>query len=215
MSIQNLFENAVKLCPLVAILRGITPDEVTHITDVLVECGFSIIEVPLNSPQPLESIARLATRYGNNVLIGAGTVLTCNHVSDVRAAGGRLIVSPNTDAAVIRATIAARMVSLPGYLTPSEGFAGLAAGAHGLKLFPAEAASPDILKAQLAVLPKDKPIFTVGGVTPDNLSIWLKAGATGAGLGSALYKAGDSAAAVRTKAEAFIQALALARESPD
>jgi len=201
---SQILATAMAQCPLVAILRGVRPDEVEAIADAIVEAGFSMIEVPLNSPDPLDSIARLARRYGPEILVGAGTVLTLADVEGVRAAGGVLIVSPNVNSAVIRAS--AGLVSLPGYFTPTEAFAALEAGATGLKLFPAEGASPNYLKAQRAVLPKGVPLLAVGGVTPDNLGEWVAAGAQGAGLGSALYKAGMSAPQVAVNARAFVAA---------
>ena len=142
-------------CPLVAIIRGVTPGDVEAIGEALVEAGIRIIEVPLNSPDPFDSIARLAKRLGDRALVGAGTVLSVENVARVADAGGQIIVAPNTDTEVIRATVARGLVSSPGFFTPSEAFAALAAGAHALKLFPAEAASPDVVKAQRAVLPKD------------------------------------------------------------
>ena len=198
-------------CPLVAILRGVRPDEVEAIGDVLVEAGFTLIEVPLNSPDPFTSIAALAKRYGDHAMVGAGTVLTVEDVGRVQDAGGRMIISPNTNPDVIRATAAKGIASLPGYFTPSEGFAALAAGATALKLFPAEAASPGVLKAQRAVLPKDVPMLVVGGVAPDTMTPWLAAGANGFGLGSALYKAGDDAGKVGAAAKAFVAAINAAR----
>lgn len=203
----ELLNTALTRCPLVAILRGVRPDEVGAIADVLVDAGFSMIEVPLNSPDPLESIALLAGRYAADVLIGAGTVLSVADVNAVAAAGGRLIVSPNVDAAVIRASVAASLVSLPGFFTPSEAFVALGAGAHGLKLFPAEAASPAVLKAQRAVLPPTTPLFAVGGVGTETLGTWMAAGAQGVGLGSGLYKPGMTAHDVGTRAQAFVAAL--------
>jgi 2-dehydro-3-deoxyphosphogalactonate aldolase len=203
----DILHTALTRCPLVAILRGVRPDDVAAIADALVDAGFAMIEVPLNSPDPLASIALLARRYGPDVLIGAGTVLRIADVAAVAAAGGRLIVSPNVDAAVIRASVAAALVSLPGYQTPSEAFVALGAGAHGLKLFPAEAASPAVLKAQSAVLPADIPLFAVGGVGIDTLGAWLAAGAHGAGLGSALYKPGMTARDVGERARAFVACL--------
>ena len=197
---------AMAQCPLVAILRGVRPDEVVAICDTLIEAGFSMVEIPLNSPDPLASIAQVARRYRPDVLVGAGTVLTLGDVGDVRAAGGRLIVSPNVSSDVIGASVAAGMVSLPGYFTPTEGFAAINAGAHGLKLFPAEGVSPAYLKAQRAVLPKGLPVFAVGGVSVDNLGQWLAAGANGAGLGSALYQAGMTAAEVAWRAAGFVAA---------
>lgn len=201
------FAAAMAACPLVAILRGVRPDEVVDIGEALVAAGFRIVEVPLNSPEPLESIRRLATAVADRALVGAGTVLDPAQVADVQAAGGRLVVSPSVDAEVIRATVAAGLVSLPGYQTPSEAFAALKAGAHGLKLFPAEAASPAVLKAQRAVLPRDVPVLVVGGVTPGSMGPWLAAGADGFGLGSALYRPGQTAAEVRGQADEFLRTL--------
>ena len=194
-------------CPLVAILRGLTPDEAEPVGEALVQAGFRLIEVPLNSPRPLDSIARLATRFGEAATIGAGTVTTVAQVTEVRDAGGVLIVSPHTDERVIAATAAAGLVSLPGFLTPSEAFAALRAGAHALKLFPAEAVAPAVLKAQRAVLPRQVPVLPVGGIVPDNLAPWLAAGANGFGLGSALYRAGLAPAEVSERANRFVAAL--------
>lgn len=202
----EILKAALALCPLVAILRGVRPDEVEAVGDAIIDAGFSMIEVPLNSPDPLASIALLARRYGPQVLVGAGTVLTVRDVADVKAAGGTLIISPNVNTDVIRASVAAGMISLPGFYTPSEAFAALEAGATGLKLFPAEGASTAYLKAQRAVLPKDLPMLAVGGVTPDNLGQWVAAGAQGAGLGSALYKAGMSAQEAGARARDFVAA---------
>jgi 2-dehydro-3-deoxyphosphogalactonate aldolase len=207
------FEAAVAHCPLVAILRGIRPDEVVAVADTLVEAGFSMIEVPLNSPDPLDSIAAIANRYSAPVLVGAGTVLEVADVEAVRRVGGRLIISPNTDVAVIAASAAAGLVSLPGYFTPSEGFAALKAGATALKLFPAEAAGPSVVKAQRAVFPRDLSLFIVGGVKADGMQPWLDAGARGFGLGSALYVAGDDAGKVRARADAFIKGFAGLRQT--
>ncbi|MBC2652381.1 2-dehydro-3-deoxy-6-phosphogalactonate aldolase [Novosphingobium flavum] len=201
---------ALASCPLVAILRGIRPDEVEAVADALVETGFTLLEVPLNSPDPLASIARIADRYGPHVLVGAGTVLSCADVDAVAAAGGRLIISPNVDPDVIRTTAERNLISLPGYFTPSEAFTALRAGATGLKLFPSEAASPMVLKAQKAILPAQVPVLAVGGVTPVNLAEWFAAGAHGAGIGSALYSAGASASDVVARAEAFLSAVKIA-----
>jgi len=194
-------------CPLVAILRGITPGEAEAIGDALAEAGIAIIEVPLNSPDPLRSIELLARRLGDRLLIGAGTVLSVPDMRSVRDAGGRIIVSPNTDIEVIAASADAGLVSAPGYFTPSEGFAALKAGAHALKLFPAEAASPAVVKAQRAVLPKHVPLLVVGGVNAGNMQPWREAGANGLGIGSAIYKPGQSAAEVGAQARAFVAAL--------
>lgn len=206
-----LFRQAMADFPLVAILRGLTPDEAVPVGRALVAAGFRILEVPLNSPDPLTSIARLAAALGEGVLVGAGTVLDARQVADVKAAGGRIIVSPATDTAVIRATVAAGLVSAPGFFTPTEAFTALQAGAHALKLFPAEAATPAMLKAQRAVLPRDVPLLVVGGVTPATMQPWLEAGADGFGLGSALYRPGQPVAEVAAQAEAFAAALREAR----
>ncbi|WP_426255048.1 2-dehydro-3-deoxy-6-phosphogalactonate aldolase [Sphingomonas sp. DC2300-3] len=201
------FAEAFATCPLVAVLRGLTPDEAAPIGDALVDAGFTLLEVPLNSPDPLASIAAMAKRYAGRATVGAGTVLTPQDVAAVADAGGALIVSPNTDPAVIRASVERGLISLPGYFTPSEAFAALAAGAHGLKLFPAEGAAPAFLKAQRAVLPKTTKVLAVGGITPDTMPQWHAAGADGFGLGSNLYRAGKSAADVARDAAAFVQAV--------
>jgi 2-dehydro-3-deoxyphosphogalactonate aldolase len=195
-------------CPLVAIIRGVTPDEVEAIGEAIYAAGIRIIEVPLNSPDPLESIRRLAAAMGERALIGAGTVLDPADVTRVKEAGGRIIVSPSTYAAVIAATAAAGLISSPGYFTPSEAFEALRAGAHALKLFPAENASPATVKAQKAVLPKDVPLLVVGGVKPDGMRPWLDAGADGFGLGSGLYAPGRSAEETAMRARAYVEGLA-------
>jgi 2-dehydro-3-deoxyphosphogalactonate aldolase len=190
--------------PLIAILRGLTPAEAPAIGQVLVDSGFAIIEVPLNSPEPLHSIATLS-RLFPTTLIGAGTVLNAQQVKDVHAAGGRLVVAPNFNPAVLAQALALNMVVLPGVATPTEAFAALDAGAHGLKLFPAEMISPATVKALRAVLPKDAALMPVGGITPDNMAAYRKAGASGFGLGSALYAPGRSAELVYEKAAAFVR----------
>jgi len=205
MSALELFRRKFADCPLVAILRGVKPDEIIAIGDALVEAGVGIIEIPLNSPDPLRSIELLAKHLGDTALVGAGTVLTVGQVGDVARAGGRIIVSPSTDFDVIAATGAEGLASAPGYFTPSEAFLALKAGATALKLFPAEAASPAVLRAQRAVLPKDVPVLIVGGVKPDNVPMWLEAGADGFGLGSALYKPGQTAVEVGVQARAFVE----------
>jgi 2-dehydro-3-deoxyphosphogalactonate aldolase len=199
------FKAAMRALPLVAILRGLKPAEAETIGDVLVEAGFRLLEVPLNSPQPLDSIALLKKRFPD-ALVGAGTVLTVQEARDVAAAGGELIVAPNFSREVVVETVRLGMVSLPGVMTPTEAFAALDAGAHGLKLFPAELASPAVVKAMLAVLPKGTPLVPVGGIGANNLQGWHAAGAAGFGLGSSLYKPGDDAAAVRAKAAAIVTA---------
>lgn len=202
----ELFRVHFTACPLVAVLRGLAPAEAPAVAEALVEAGITLIEVPLNSPEPFDSIALLSRRWGDRAVIGAGTVLTAADVQRVADAGGQLVVSPNTDTDVIRASVAAGMISLPGYFTPSEGFAALAAGAHGLKLFPAEGASPAFLKAQRAVLPRATPVLAVGGITPESMADWRAAGADGFGLGSNLYRAGKSAADVAADARRFVSA---------
>lgn len=204
---EQVLDAALAYCPLVAILRGVRPNEVVAIADAIVEAGFSMIEVPLNSPDPLNSIALLAKRYGPDVLIGAGTVLTVPDVEAVHGAGGRLVVSPNVNPSVIQATAVAGMVSLPGFFTPTEAFAALEAGATGLKLYPAEGGSPAYLKAMRAVLPRDKAILAVGGISVENLGEWMAYGARGAGIGSTLYQAGYAAEMVRVQAQKFALAL--------
>jgi 2-dehydro-3-deoxyphosphogalactonate aldolase len=194
-------------CPLVAIIRGVTPDATEAIGDAIFEAGIRIIEVPLNSPEPLKSIEKLAARFGDRALVGGGTVLKVGDVANVRASGGRLIVSPNTNTDVVAAAASEGLVSMPGYFTPSEAFAALEAGATALKLFPAEGASPQVLKAQRAVIPKDVPVFVVGGVSPENMGPWVEAGANGFGLGSGLYKPGQSAAETAAKARAYVAGL--------
>jgi 2-dehydro-3-deoxyphosphogalactonate aldolase len=201
---NELLQRHLDQCPLIAIIRGVTPDEAEAIGDAVHEGGIRIVEVPLNSPDPLRSIELLAKRFGERMLVGAGTVLTPVDVQRVKDAGGRIIVSPDTNAEVIAAAAAAGLVSSPGYFTPSEAFAALRAGAHALKLFPAEAASPGVLKAQLAVIPRNVPVMVVGGVKPDNMGPWLQAGAAGFGLGSGLYKPGQSAAETLEKARAYV-----------
>jgi 2-dehydro-3-deoxyphosphogalactonate aldolase len=207
MSASELFHRYFDSCPLIAIIRGVTPSEAEAIADVLYEAGIRIIEVPLNSPNPIDTIDRLAARFGDSVLVGGGTVLDPVQVGAIQATGGRLIVSPNTDVAVIAATAAAGLVSIPGYFTPSEAFAALKAGATALKLFPAEATTPAVLKAQRAVIPADVQILPVGGVKPDNMQPWIEAGANGFGLGGGLYRACQSATETAEKARAYVAAL--------
>jgi 2-dehydro-3-deoxyphosphogalactonate aldolase len=207
MSAGELLSNVLGQCPLIAIVRGITPAEAESVADAIFEGGIRIIEVPLNSAEPLKSIERIARRLGDRALVGAGTVLDPADVARVKNAGGRIIVSPDTNPEVIAAAASAGLVSCPGYFTPSEAFAAIRAGAHGLKLFPAEAASPAVFKAQLAVLPRDIPVIVVGGVQPDNMKPWREAGASGFGLGSGLYKPGQSAADTLVKARAYVAGL--------
>lgn len=200
---SDKFAAALQHLPLVAILRGLTPEEAPEVGDAIVESGFRLLEVPLNSPRPLDSIALLRQRFPD-ALVGAGTVLDAQQVRDVHAAGGELIVAPNFNAEVIAEARRLGLVSLPGVMTPTEAFGALAAGATGLKLFPAELASPAVVKALLAVLPKGTSLMPVGGISPDNMDAWRAAGAAGFGIGSALYKPGKSAAAVREDARRFV-----------
>jgi 2-dehydro-3-deoxyphosphogalactonate aldolase len=197
---------ALTQCPIAAILRGVKPDEIDAVGDALAEAGVTIIEVPLNSPEPFESIGRLAARHGAHALVGAGTVLDASDVARVAAAGGKLIVAPNFDADVVRATKAAGLVALPGVMTPSEGFAALKAGADGLKLFPAEIIPPAVFKAWRAVFPPATLMLAVGGVGVDNTATYREAGASGYGIGSALYKPGRPAAEIGRLARALVAA---------
>ncbi len=198
---------ALTACPLVAILRGIRPEEAEAIGTALIGAGLRIIEVPLNSPDPMRSISLLSTLFGANAIIGAGTVMTPEQVQQIAGFGGRLIVTPHADPAIVRAAKAAGLFAVPGFFTPAEAFALLAAGADALKLFPAEAGSPAMLRALRAVLPPQTKLLPVGGVDATNIPAWRDAGAAGYGIGSAIYKPGDSAAAVEEKAGALVAAL--------
>jgi len=197
---------AMERLPLVAILRGIKPLETVAIGRVLAERGFTMIEVPLNSPEPFVSIKLLRNALPADVLIGAGTVTDADDVAHVRAAGGELIVMPHADVTVIAAAKAVGMIAVPGIATPTEAFAALKAGADALKLFPAELIAPPVLKAMLAVLPKGVATLPVGGITTQTMRPYIEAGAKGFGLGSALYKPGMSATDVGARADAFVTA---------
>jgi 2-dehydro-3-deoxyphosphogalactonate aldolase len=201
----TLLTQALAQLPLIAILRGLTPAEAPTIGQALVDSGFVIIEVPLNSPDPLASIRTLTDKFPQT-LIGAGTVLNTAQVQQVHAAGGRLIVAPNFQPAVVDLALQLGMVVLPGVATPSEAFAAIEAGAHGLKLFPAELITPSVLKALRAVLPPSMPLLPVGGITPDNMAAYRAAGASGFGLGSALYAPGRTAEQVHRQAAAYVRA---------
>ena len=203
---MTTWNDALTTLPLVAILRGLTPDEALEIGETLVAAGFLCLEVPLNSPSPLDSIRRLRDALGDRAIVGAGTVLSAQAVRDVAAAGGQIVISPNTNLAVIGETKAAGLISFPAFFTPSEAFAAIEAGADAIKLFPAETAGPAALKAMKAVLPPSTPIFPVGGVEPGNVAAWRAAGADGLGLGSALYKPGRTAVEVGEAANAFVGA---------
>lgn len=207
MSARELFDRHFEPCPLIGIIRGVTPADAVGIGKALLDGGIRIIEVPLNSPEPFASIGAIAEAIGEEALVGAGTVLDPADVQKVKQAGGRIIVSPNMNPAVIAATVGSGMISSPGIFTPTEAFAALEAGAHALKLFPAEAASPAVVKALKAVLPNDVPLIIVGGVTPESIGAWLDAGADGFGLGGGLYRPGQSAEETLAKARAYVAAV--------
>lgn len=207
MNASPQFAAALQTLPLVAILRGLRPAEAVPVGQALLSTGWTLIEVPLNSPQPLDSIAALAAGCPQ-ALVGAGTVLSVEDVRNVKAAGGQLIISPNFNPAVVREAVRLGLVCLPGVMTASEAFAALEAGATGLKIFPAEMITPAVLKALRAVLPPATRVLPVGGITPDNMAAYFAAGASGFGIGSALYKPGMAAAQVAENATRFIAACA-------
>ncbi len=192
--------------PLIAILRGLEPDDAVAVGQAIVAAGFVCLEVPLNSPRPLESIRRLRDALDGRALVGAGTVLTVEDAKGVADAGGQLIISPNTNPEVIRAAKGLGLLSIPGFFTPSEAFDALDAGADALKLFPAEVAGPAGLKAVRAVLPAETRVYAVGGVDPGSVAAWRSAGASGFGIGSAIFKPGKSADDVGASATAFVSA---------
>ena len=194
-------------CPLVAILRGVQPAEAESICAALERAGICIVEVPLNSPNPLESISILSRSFGSRMLIGAGTLTEPSQVGEVAAAGGRLIVTPHADAAIVRTAKAAGLFAVPGFFNPTEAFALLQAGADAIKLFPAEVLGPLMLKALRSVLPKSAIIIPVGGVDTEQIAPWMAAGALGLGIGSAIYKPGDDARIVERKAQALAAAV--------
>jgi 2-dehydro-3-deoxyphosphogalactonate aldolase len=203
--------DALALCPIVAILRGVRPDEVAGVAEALYDAGVRIIEVPLNSPRPFDSIARLVETFHGRALIGAGTVMSPDDVARLAETGARLVVMPHGDAAVIRAAKHHGMTVAPGVFTPTEAFAALAAGADALKLFPAEGVPPKIVKALRAVLPKDALVLAVGGVGVDNMADYARAGCDGYGIGSSLYAPGRSVADVAAAARALVAAAQQAR----
>lgn len=199
-----LWQHVVNERPLIAILRGITPAEAIHVVTALQSAGFLCVEIPLNTADALDSIRRLRERFDGELLVGAGTVLTPANVTAVHQAGGQIVVSPNTNPEVIAATRRANLISVPGFTTPTEALVSIAAGAQGLKLFPAESISPASFRAMKAVLPGSYPIFPVGGVTTATMPAFIAAGADGFGIGSSLYSAGASADEVGRRAAAFV-----------
>ena len=204
--LPELFRQSLQRLPLIAILRGVTADEVVELGTMLLECGLRVIEVPLNSPKPLLSIQRLRESLPADCIVGAGTVLSATQVREVASAGGQIIVMPHSDPGVIRAAKDAGLICAPGVVTPTEAFAALAAGADALKLFPAELVSPAVLAAMRSVLPPSTLMLPVGGITPESMQAYLKAGASGFGLGSALYRAGQSLEQTTLNARRFVQA---------
>jgi 2-dehydro-3-deoxyphosphogalactonate aldolase len=204
---SELLRDCLRQMPLIAILRGMRPEEAPSVLETLVAAGLRILEVPLNSPRPLESLADLVRRAPPGVLIGAGTVLTEAEVADVAATGAKLIIAPNFAPPVITAAKARGLIALPGVATPTEAFAALAAGADGLKMFPGELLPPVAVKAWRAVLPKETLLVPTGGVTPDNVAAYRAAGADGFGIGSALYKPGMPRDELAQKAAAFVAAI--------
>lgn len=205
---MNLWQSALAANPMIAILRGLEPAQAISVADVLVDCGFRFIEVPLNSPEPIRSIEKIADKHGDQVVVGAGTVLTENDVRDVVTAGGRIIVAPNMDLAV-----GARSVSLgarwcPGVATPTEAFEALRHGASVLKFFPAEMISPQVISALRAVLPSEAVLAAVGGITPETMRSYHAAGAVSFGLGSALFKPAYTLEDIKRRATGFVQAYA-------
>lgn len=201
------FENLLKKHPLIAILRGITPDNVLDIVGILVEEGIRLVEVPMNSPDPFKSIELIARTFGNELITGAGTVVNVNDVARVRDAGGLLVVSPVCDPSVIERSLQLGLLPLPGVATPTEAFNAYASGARWLKVFPAETLGTSAIKAWRSVLPSDAGLIPVGGVTPDNIARFRAAGAVGFGIGSAIYSSGDMSDDVRIRARSFIKAV--------
>ena len=206
MTPRERFDDAFTACPLVAILRGIRPDDVVGIAGVLIDCGFRLIEVPLNSPSPLQSIARLVTHFGERAVIGAGTVTLPQEVRELARIGAEMVVSPNADTAVIGATVEAELVSLPGVLSATEAFGALRAGATALKLFPMEMVGASGVKALAAVLPTGTRMLGVGGISAETIAPLRRAGCAGFGIGSTLFKPGDSIEQVARSAQAMIGA---------
>ncbi len=209
-----MLKNAMQHCGLIAVLRGIRPDEVAAIGQTLYRAGFRVIEVPLNSPQPYESIRILRATLAADCVVGAGTVLSTAQVAEVKSAGGEIIVMPHSDLKVIAAAKQAAMVCAPGVATLTEAFAALAAGADALKMFPAEQLSPSVVKAWRAVMPSEVKLIPVGSITPAAMAPFVAAGASGFGLGSALYKPGLSATQVGQRADEFVAAWKTTQKHP-
>ena len=208
MTLKAQWDDALATMPLVAILRGLRPDEALGVGEMLIQAGFKVLEVPLNSPDPFDSIQAMARAFKGRAIVGAGTVLKVADVERLAEVGGQICISPNTNADVIRTAKARGLISFPAFFTATEAFAAIDAGADALKLFPAELAGPSGLKALKAVLPKTMPVFPVGGVTADNMDTYLDVGAKGFGIGTAVFKPGDSADVVFKKARAFTDAWA-------
>ncbi|GGZ44045.1 2-dehydro-3-deoxy-6-phosphogalactonate aldolase [Asticcacaulis endophyticus] len=206
MSLMDQWRDALNTLPLVAILRGLKPEEAEAIGDALIEAGFKIVEVPLNSPDPFKSIELIAKRLGERAIVGAGTVLKVSDVEMLAAVGGQICISPNTNVEVIKRAKQLGLISFPAFFTPTEAFAAIDAGADAIKLFPAELAGPKGLKAMNAVIPRTTPVFPVGGIEPTNMGEYLSVGARGFGIGSSVYKPGDTAEIVYEKARAFVTA---------
>lgn len=198
-------DQALDQLPLIAILRGLEPEQSLAVGNILIDAGFRTIEVPLNSPQPFESIKRLADAFGDQAIIGAGTVLRANDIGSVAKAGGRLVVMPHADISLIRKADHLGLFCIPGVATPTEAFAALDAGADALKMFPAEALPPAVVKAWRAVLRPPIKLLPVGGITPENMAVYADAGASGFGLGSALFKPGMPLSEIADNAEAFVR----------
>ena len=209
---MTTFFSVIEKHPLIAILRGVKPTEVVDVAEILIEKDFKIIEIPLNSPDPIRSIELLTHYFENHAIIGAGTVLDEASIRSIAEAGAKLVVMPNGNGIVVKAAKDRGLIAIPGIATPSEAFAMIEAGADALKLFPAEGIPPSVLKAMKAVLPSTVPILPVGGITPEKMNDYLKAGAIGFGLGSALYKPGMTLRDIRKNAEAFNQALTFSLE---
>jgi len=206
LSSAMLWERVLAELPLIAILRGIEPPDAVGVTDALSRAGFLCVEVPLNSPNALESISKIRERFDGRLLIGAGTVLTETEVAAIHDAGAQIAISPNTNSAVIAAAKRHNLISIPGFATPTEALAGIAAGANALKLFPAESISPAVVRSLKAVLPASLPILPVGGITPANMAAYIGAGAAGFGIGSSIYTPGTTADIVGRRAAVFVKA---------